>query len=112
MARPKKEINQEIFENLCQINCTEEEVCAVLSVTDKTLARWCKETYQESFSEVYKRFAQSGKTSLRRAMWKNALKGNTTMQIWLSKNVLGMKESPDDFGYAEDSDALMESAGL
>ena len=34
-----------------------------------------------------------GKSSLRRAMWKKALnKDNTNMQIFLSKNVLGMKE--------------------
>ena len=44
MARPRKEIKQSQFESLCAIQCTEEEICDVLGVTDKTLTRWCKET--------------------------------------------------------------------
>ena len=34
----------------------------------------------------------SGKSSLRRAMYTKALEGNVVMQIWLSKQYLGMKE--------------------
>ena len=54
MARPKKNINQKQFETLCSIQCTEEEICNVLEVTDKTLTRWCKETYGKSFSEIFR----------------------------------------------------------
>ena len=53
MARPKKVINQKQFESLCAIQCTQEEICNVLDVTDKTLTRWCNEVYDLSFSEVY-----------------------------------------------------------
>ena len=45
MARPKKVINQKQFESLCAIQCTKEEICNVLEVTEKTLNKWCNEIY-------------------------------------------------------------------
>lgn len=93
MARPKKELSQKQFEALCAIQCTEEEICDVLGVTDKTLTNWCKETYGKRFSEVFRMKRQGGKASLRRTQWKLAQK-NTAMAIWLGKQYLGQKE-PD-----------------
>ena len=94
MARPKKKINQKQFEALCSINCTKEEICNVLGVTEKTLNNWCKETYGESFSPVFHEKRDGGKISLRRMQWKQAEKGNTTMLIWLGKQILKQSESP------------------
>ena len=85
MARPKKVINQKQFESLCAIQCTQEEICNVLDVTDKTLTRWCNEVYNLSFSEVYEQKRDIGRMSLRRNQFKLAEGGNTTMQIWLGK---------------------------
>lgn len=53
MARPRKEIDQKQFENLCGLQCTLEEICGWFDVTDKTLDSWCKRTYNASFSEVF-----------------------------------------------------------
>ena len=36
MGRPKKEIDQKQFENLCGLQCTQEEICGFFDVTDKT----------------------------------------------------------------------------
>ena len=94
MARPKKVINQKQFESLCAIQCTQEEICNVLDVTDKTLTRWCNEVYDLSFSEVYEQKRDIGRMSLRRNQFKLAESGNTTMQIWLGKQVLKQSESP------------------
>lgn len=92
MARPRKEINKENFEKLCQIMCTEDEVCGFFGVTDKTLARWCKETYDGlSFSEVFKRYSQDGKISLRRTQFKLAER-SPAMAIWLGKQYLGQTD--------------------
>ena len=65
MARPKKVINQKQFESLCAIQCTLEEICNVLDVTDKTLTRWCNEVYDLSFSEVYEQKRDFGRMSFR-----------------------------------------------
>ena len=94
MARPKKNINKKAFENLCGIQCTEKEICSVLDATDKTLTRWCKDTYKKSFSEVYREKKCLGATSIRRNQWKLAEAGNVTMLIWLGKQILAQSESP------------------
>ena len=94
MARPKKVINQKQFESLCAIQCTQEEICNVLDVCDETLTRWCKEVYNLSFSEVYEQKRDIGRMSLRRNQFKLAESGNTTMQIWLGKQVLKQSENP------------------
>lgn len=86
-------INQDTFESLCSIQCTELEICEILKISPDTLVRWCKNTYGENFAETYKKKSAEGKASLRRAMFKNAMNGNATMQIWLSRQHLGMKDN-------------------
>lgn len=94
MARPKKVINQKQFESLCAIQCTEEEICNVLEVTDKTLNNWCNETYDLNFSEVFRQKKAGGKMSLRRKQWEIAQKGNSTMLVWMGKNMLKQSDNP------------------
>lgn len=102
MARPKKlegktetekKKIKDDFEKLCALQCTEPEVCAFFDVTDKTLARWCKETYGRSFSEVFKEKRKLGHISLRRSQFKLAEK-SAAMAIFLGKNWLGQKDAP------------------
>ncbi len=37
-------IDKKVFESLCAIQCTQQEICGVLDVDDKTLTSWCKAT--------------------------------------------------------------------
>lgn len=90
-GRPKKHIDKKQFESLCALQCTQEEICNFFDVTDKTLTRWCKETYKCYFSEAFKKFSVGGKISLRRYQFKLAEK-NTAMAIWLGKQWLGQKD--------------------
>ena len=94
MARPRKEIDQKQFENICGLQCTLEEICGWFDVTDKTLDGWCKRTYHASFSEVFKQKRGAGKISLRRSQWRLAEK-NATMAIFLGKQFLGQRDSVD-----------------
>lgn len=91
-GRPKKIIDQDAFEKLCALQCTESEICAFFNVTDKTLANWCKETYGLNFSEIFAQKREAGKISLRRMQWKHAEK-NATMAIYLGKQYLGQREN-------------------
>ncbi len=84
-------INQQTFEGLCAIQCTEQEICSVLNITDKTLTAWCKSTYGKGFSEIYKEKREMGKSSLRRMQWKLAEK-SYAMAIFLGKQYLGQKD--------------------
>ena len=90
-GRPRKEIKQKQFEELCAIQCTQEEICAVLDVCHDTLDKWCHEVYNMAFSQVFKQKRQGGKASLRRNQW-NLSKTNPTMAIWLGKQYLNQSD--------------------
>lgn len=87
-GRPLKDIDKKLFERLCGIQCTITEICAVLDVDDKTLTRWCRQTYGKKFSEVFAEKRQLGFMSLRRAQFKLA-ETSAAMAIFLGKNYLG-----------------------
>lgn len=92
MGRPRKLISKKQFEELCGIQCTKEEICAVLDVSEKTLNEWCKETYDgKTFSLVFSEKREAGKMSLRRKQW-NLAETNATMGIWLGKQYLGQRD--------------------
>ena len=91
MGRPKKEIDQKAFEGLCGIQCTRPEVCQFFGITDKTLDRWCKATYNMTFSAIFKVKRGTGVISLRRTGFELA-KTNGSVYIFLAKNYLGLKD--------------------
>ena len=93
MGRPMKQIDKVQFEKLCALQCTEEEICGFLDVTDKTLEKWCQKEYKAHFSEVFRQKRGVGKVSLRRSQWRLAEK-NANMAIWLGKQYLGQRDMP------------------
>ena len=105
-------INQSQFESLCAIQCTREEICAVLNVDDNTLIDWCKNTYGCDFRTIFAEKKQVGKMSLRRTQWRLAEK-NPTMSIWLGKQYLGQRDSfPDEVNYTEINKGIQNIANL
>ena len=97
-GRPRIEIDKDIFENLCRIQCSKAEIAYWFGCSDDTITKWCLRTYTDengnpmNFTDCYKRFSEHGKISLRRQMIKSANNGNVTMQIFLAKNMLGMSD--------------------
>lgn len=91
-GRPKKVLDKKQFEEMCKIQCTKTEICAVLGMSDKTLDERLHEEYEKSFSEVFKEFSAGGLMSLRQAQFKSALKGNVSMQKHLGINYLDQVE--------------------
>ena len=91
-GRPPKELSREEFEKLCHIQCTKSEIYNWFGVVDETLDAWVKREYGESYPVVYKRYAEGGKASLRRHLYQLAQKGNVAACIFLSKNLLGMRD--------------------
>lgn len=85
-GRPKKKIDYDKVESLASIFCTQEEIASVLKVNVRTLQR------DEEFSRIYKRGLDNGKSSIRRAQYKSAMGGNSTMLVWLGKQYLDQKD--------------------
>ena len=84
-GRPRIVVDIEILKNLASIGCPDYEIASVLNISAKTLKR--------NYADIIEQFKEKGKASLRKKMWDKAVKkDNTHMQIWLSKNYLGMKD--------------------
>ena len=90
-GRPTKEFDKDLFERLCGIMCTRDEICDIFNTTNKTLDAWCKRTYGMGFSPIYEKKTSVGKMSLRRAQFKLAEK-SAAMAIFLGKNYLGQSD--------------------
>ena len=85
VGRPRLVVDLDILGNLASIGCPMYEIAGVLGISQRTLKR--------NFANFIEENKEKGKASLRKKMWDKAIKkDNTHMQIWLSKNVLGMKE--------------------
>jgi hypothetical protein len=110
-GRPSKEINQQTFESLCAIQCTEQEICAVLGVGASKLVEWCKATYGgRTFQEVFAEKRQGGKASLRRKHWEMAMAGSVPLLIFALKNYAGMSDSPQQQSGGADFASVVEEA--
>lgn len=91
MARPSISIDKEIFENACELQCTEAEIARLFGCSVDTIERWCKRVYKQSFAESYNKLSEGGKMSLRRNQMKLS-ETSATMAIWLGKQWLGQKD--------------------
>ena len=95
---PSKAMTDKDFDQLVsmiRIQCTRDEICEVLGMSDTTLTRRIAERKIEgvtNFEALYKKHQGEGKASLRREQWKAAQSGNPTMLVWLGKQVLGQKD--------------------
>ena len=79
---------------------------AALGMSNREIARWFDIDHQVvnyNFQTIIDKGREDMKTSLRRAMLKNALGGNAALQIFLAKNLLGMSDNPTN---TEDKRAL------
>lgn len=95
MGRPPKPFDHNIFEGLCAILCTEEEIASAFDFDVTTLYRKVKKEYGDTFAKIYKRFSKDGIRSIRRKQFEKAMEGNTDMLKWLGKNMVGQKDKID-----------------
>ena len=102
VGRPKKNIDLDILGNLASIGCTQEEIGGVMGVSARTL--------QRNYAEIIEVNKNKGKASLRKKMWENALKkGNPNMMVWLSKNVLNMRDKIETQNITEPLPLIIEA---
>ena len=88
-GRPYALIDWKLVDQLCHIQCTQDEILSFVDVDQKTLYAACKREHLIEFSSYFTKKAAGGKASLRRSQWKNACENdNPTIQIWLGKQYL------------------------
>lgn len=103
-GRPLAEIDKDQFEKLCGIQATGSEIADWFMIDQDTLMAWCKRTYKQPFSEIFRQKRSRGKISLRRSLWQGALEEkNVVCRLFLAKNHLGMSDNGmDDDGEEND----------
>ena len=106
MGRPRKEINEENFERLCQMQCDKGEILHFFDdISEDTMSRWCKRTYGQTFAVAHTRFSAGGKISLRHYQFQLS-KTNASMARWLGIQYLNQSEQPVPDGDTEALQAI------
>ena len=101
-GRPKINVDIDILKNLASIGCPDYEIASVLNVSARTLKR--------NYAEIIDQYKEKGKASLRKKMWDKAVKkDNTNMQIFLSKNYLGMSDKVQQTNVTEPLPLIIEA---
>ena len=96
VGRPLIEIDEDLLLKLAEIQCTNKEIAYCLGVSVDTL--------KNRFSDLIDKGRSVGNMRLRRAMWKNAIDNeHAVMQIFLSKNLLGYRDTPEPQTEAENA---------
>lgn len=94
-GRPRKEFNWDEFEQMCAWHCTQSEIASFFKVHIDTLRDAAQKHYKDDYSNIYKKYQEAGKCSLRRNQYVMSAT-NATMSIWLGKQYLGQKDTPQD----------------
>lgn len=97
MGRPKINLAEiqldgwKVLESL--IIWTGEEYCAEqLGISVDTLVRRIKEEFNCTFAELKNKRFEKIRINLRKKQYDQAIGGNTSMLIWLGKNILGQAD--------------------
>ena len=77
------------LEKLCVLQCTQREMAAWFSCTERTIESYAK---RPEVAEVMARGRAKGQISVRRAQMKLLEAGNATMGVWLGKQFLGQRD--------------------
>jgi AraC-like DNA-binding protein len=86
MARPRLNIDPELIRKLAKIGCTTPEIASICGCSEDTIER--------RFAGILKKGRASFCQSLRRQQARLAAKGNATMLVWLGKQMLGQRDTP------------------
>lgn len=93
MARPKAIIDFNLVDEYLKAQCNGASIAGILGIHPDTLYTAIEENYKVSYSAYSQQKRAEGKEVLRKKLWDTAHGGNVVMQIWLSKQYLGMSES-------------------
>lgn len=83
--KPKKDIDREVVIKLARLHCNTSEIARWFGVDANTINNKFRTDIELARGET--------RAKLRRKMLEEAMNGNTTMLIWLSKNMCGMSDN-------------------
>jgi|TARA_A100001515_G_scaffold132008_1_gene120127 hypothetical protein len=81
-------LDRDLIFKLATLHCTYKEIASVVGTSETTL--------EKRYSGIIEKGRAEGKKSLRRAQMEKALQGDVRMLIWMGKQYLDQKDSPQD----------------
>ena len=97
-GRPQIEIDWQTVDKLLGIQCTAEEVGAVIGCSSDTLSRACKREHGITYAQYSAGKRAAGKASLRHKAWSIGMGGNVRMLLRLTSTHLGMSDRSEISG--------------
>lgn len=109
-GRPRLGFDDGLLNELVQLQCTLKEIAAAMRISEDTVERRIRETHNLTFAEYFRAHRGEGFVSLRRAQFRSALSGNTSMQQWLGKQWLGQTEHGSPVHPADEGEEMLKAA--
>ena len=96
MGRPESiKLDWDLIDEFLKLQAEHREIAAYFCCHVDLLNKRCKIEHNCTFSDYAKEKREAGKLSLRQQMMKSSESGNVAMQIWLSKNYMGMADKQE-----------------
>lgn len=95
MSRTKMPIDWEKVDQYLKAQCDGVAIASILGISPDTLYDRCVDEHKTLFSEYSRQKKSEGVEILKMKMYADAVGGNTSMQIWLSKQYAGFKDKQD-----------------
>ena len=93
-GRPKLDINKKELEQCLITGRTIPQISDYFRCSEVSISRKCKEYFGMGPGAAKRMYSEKGRTQLLFAQYKAAINGNTTMMIWLGKQLLNQTD-PD-----------------
>ena len=94
-GRPKANIDWDMVDKYLQSHCDGAGIAGLFGIHPNTLYEECKRLKKCNFSEYSAQKKSEGKELLRAKMFEQALGGDKSLQIFLSKQYLGMSDKQE-----------------
>lgn len=94
VSRPLIPIDWNLVDRYLESACTGVEIAGVIGCSADTLYKRCVDEKGVNFTAYASQKRSRGDSLIKVAQMQVALKGNTSMLIWLGKNRLGQKDDP------------------
>ena len=73
----RRELTQELFEELAALQCAPEEILGYIGTTEKKLESWCRKTYRRPLEVMIPMIRKDGLIAIRRASFDQLKKSAT-----------------------------------